>query len=77
MMKAVDFDRLLLAATQDTAQGNVFRLPLETGWAGVVLGGSRSALEHLTVQGLPPLMPRLKRLLEPIADPSSSRCVVP
>ena len=45
MMTAVDFSRLLLAATQDTAQGNVFRLPWETGWAGVVLGGSRSALE--------------------------------
>ena len=76
-MNAADFSRLLLAATQDTVQGNVFRLPWETGRAGVVLGGSSGALEHLTVQGPPPLMPCLKRLLEPIADSSSSRCVVP
>ena len=75
-MNSADFSRLLMVATQDTAPGHVFRMPWETGWAGVVLGGSCVSTQHLTIQGPPPLMPRLKRLPEPIADSSSCRCIV-
>ena len=76
VINATDYSRLSEVATLDTAPGHVYRLPWETGWAGVVLGGSCGSRGHLTVQGLPPLKPRLKRLPEPIADSSFSRCVV-
>ena len=67
---AADFSRLLVVAKRDTAPGYVYRMPWETGWAGVVLGGSRGSKEHFTVQGPPPLTPRLKRLPEPFTDSS-------
>ena len=76
VMNAADFRRLLVVATRDTMPGHVYRMLWETGRAGVVLGGIRGSREHLTVQGPPPLTPRLKKLPKPIAESSSSRCVV-
>ncbi len=70
VMNAADFSRLLVVATRDTVPSHVYRMPCETGWAGVVLGGIRGSKEHLTVQGLPPSTPRLKRLPKPIAESS-------